>query len=416
MSQLSVTKNKSPKQSSKATAKPNKAVPAIILLITIFLAIGFMATLSTNLTHAMTQSAAAVTTSTETIVDSLKYEKSIQILAMLLVGFGFLMVFVRKHGFTSVTATFLMVSVSLPLYMLIKSFGGEGFSMPTVSIDTFIFAEFAAASLLIAIGAPLGRLKLDQYLLLAVLFIPAYIFNEWLILESGMFKGFVDVGGSIVIHAFGAYFGLGVVSNTLAKFSKGESCENDSMSNQFCLIGSMILWLFWPSFTSALVAPNEVVLTAINTVFALCGATLATYVFTRLLRGKIEIEDIANAALAGGVAIGTTCNMVTPAYAMLIGIAAGALSTVGYVLIAPKVEKAIKGVDTCGVHNLHGMPGILGGLTGMFIAGNAGVQISGILVTVALAFVFGKVTGVVLNVLGEKEVLYSDEDEFLHVS
>lgn len=414
MSQKTVAKSHAPKQHLKPAAKENKAIPAIIFLLLIFLAVAFIPAINSNIAHAVPHESAGITAGTENILDSLKYEKSIHILAMLLVGFGFLMVFVRKHGFTSVTATFLMVSVSIPLYMLIKSFGGEEFSMPTISIDTFIFAEFAAASLLIAIGAPLGRLKLDQYLLMAVLFIPAYIFNEWLLLESGLFTGFVDVGGSIVIHAFGAYFGLGVVSNTLSKFAKGPESENNALSNQFCLLGSMILWIFWPSFTSALVAPNEVVLTAINTVFALCGATLATYVFTRLLRGKIEIEDIANAALAGGVAIGSGCNVVSPGYAMLIGIAAGALSTIGYVWIAPKVEKLIKGTDTCGVHNLHGMPGILGGLTGAVISGNYGLQMGGILVTVILAFIFGKGTGLVLNVLGQKEVPYSDEDEFLH--
>jgi hypothetical protein len=34
------------------------------------------------------------------------YEKSIDIMVMLLIGFGFLMVFVKKYGYTSVTATF----------------------------------------------------------------------------------------------------------------------------------------------------------------------------------------------------------------------------------------------------------------------------------------------------------------------
>ncbi len=348
-----------------------------------------------------------------TIYDSLKYEKSIHILAMLLVGFGFLMVFVRKHGFSSITATFLVVSVALPLYMLIRSVGGEGFTLSLVNIDSFILAEFAAASLLIAIGAPLGKLKMDQYLIMAALFIPAYILNEWLILESGIFNGFVDAGGSVVIHAFGAYFGLGVVANTMAKFEEGPQAENNPTSNQFCLIGSMVLWIFWPSFTSALVAPEQVVLTAINTVFALCGATLATYIFTRILRGKIEIEDIANAALAGGVAIGSVCNLATPGLAMLIGIVAGSVSTYGYAVIAPKVEKLIKGTDTCGVHNLHGMPGILGGLTGVFFAGNAGIQLGGIAVSIIIAFVFGRVSGVIIRLLGQKEVPFSDEDEFI---
>lgn len=347
-----------------------------------------------------------------TIYDTLKYERSIHILAMLLVGFGFLMVFVRNHGYTSITATFLVVSIAIPMYMVIKSFGGEEFSMSTLSIDTLLFAEFAAASLLIAIGAPLGRLKMDQYVAMGLLFIPAYIFNEWFILESGFFKGFLDTGGSIVIHAFGAYFGLGVVANTLSKFKNDPTCESNSASNQFCLLGSMILWLFWPSFTSAIVAPERVVLTAINTIFALCGATFATYVFTKIIRGKIQIEDIANAALAGGVAIGSTCDMTTPGYALIIGMAAGALSVIGYSIIAPKLEKLISGTDTCGINNLHGMPGILGGLAAIFVTGKPGVQLLGIVVTVCIAFTFGKITGSIISLLGKKEIPYSDEDEF----
>ncbi len=387
-----------------------------LLFIILAFVVGVAVLLMLTLNNSAAEGQAIAETSAKglgTIYDSLKYEKSIHILAMLLIGFGFLMVFVRKHGFSSITATFLVVSVALPLYMLLKSFGGEGFQLSLVSIDSFILAEFAAASLLIAIGAPLGKLKMDQYLIMAALFIPAYILNEWIILESGFFNGFVDAGGSVVIHAFGAYFGLGVVANTMSKFENGPQAENNAVSNQFCLIGSMVLWIFWPSFTSALVAPEQVVLTAINTVFALCGATLATYVFTRILRGKIEIEDMANAALAGGVAIGSVCNLATPGLAMLIGIVAGTVSTYGYAVIAPKVEKLIKGTDTCGVHNLHGMPGVLGGLTGVFFAANAGVQFGGVAVTIILAFTLGKVSGVIIRLFGQKEVPFSDEDEFL---
>lgn len=392
--------------------KSGKSLLYIILAFVTALAILLILAMSNNALDGQTV-AESTASGLGTIYDSLKYEKSIHILAMLLVGFGFLMVFVRKHGFSSITATFLVVSVALPLYMLIKSVGGEGFQLEIVSIDSFILAEFAAASLLIAIGAPLGKLKMDQYIVMAALFIPAYILNEWLILESGLFHGFVDAGGSVVIHAFGAYFGLGVVANTLSRFEEGPQSENSPMSNQFCLVGSMVLWIFWPSFTSALVAPEQVVLTAINTVFALCGATLATYVFTRLLRGKIEIEDIANAALAGGVAIGSVCNLASPGMAMLIGIVAGTVSTYGYARIAPRIERLIKGTDTCGVHNLHGMPGILGGLTGVFFAGNAGVQFGGIAVTILLAFVLGKASGLVIGLFGQKEIPFSDEDEFL---
>lgn len=384
----------------------NKILLIAILIIFIAIAIGFLPTVNQNTQETLKDTS----DNFGNIYDSLKYEKSIHILAMLLIGFGFLMVFIRKHGFSSVTATFLVVSVALPLYMLIKSIFGEEFSV--VNIDSFILAEFAAAALLIAIGAPLGRLKMNQYIILALLFIPAYILNEWLVLESGVFDGFVDVGGSVVIHAFGAYFGLGVVANTLSKYKNQPEASSDVTSDRFSLIGSMLLWIFWPSFTSALVAPNEVVITAINTVFALCGATIATYVFTKLIRGKIEIADIANAALAGGVAIGSVCNSTTPGYAIIIGIAAGTVSTVGYAYIAPKVEKLIRGTDTCGVHNLHGLPGLLGGIVGVFVAGSVGTQIGGILTTVIIAFVLGKVAGIIIRLIGQKEIPYSDEDEF----
>lgn len=46
---------------------------------------------------------------------------------------------------------------------------------------------------------------------------------------------------------------------------------------------------------------------------------------------------------------------------------AGLLSTTGFGWLAPLLESKIGLGDTCGVHNLHGMPGLLGG----FIAGLA---------------------------------------------
>jgi ammonium transporter Rh len=147
-------------------------------------------------------------TSLAALTDVQKYERAIHIMAMLLVGFGFLMVFVKKYGRSALTATYLLVSVSLPLYILKESFFGIG--SPEAVIDKLILAEFAAASLLICAGAVLGRLKMHQYLLLGILFVPFYALNEWIVLNGGLglITGkVVDTGGSIVIHAFGAIFG-----------------------------------------------------------------------------------------------------------------------------------------------------------------------------------------------------------------
>ncbi len=395
----------------------NTAFLIVIFIFFIAVAIAFIPAVNENIAEGMKQitgqsvDSASMDYETGTIFDTLRYNRSIHILAMLLLGFGFLMVVVRGHGYSSITATLLAVSISIPVYMLIKSFMGESSQL---SIDAFMWAEFAGASLLIAIGAPLGRMTMDQYILLSILFVPVYLFNEWLILESGCFAGFQDTGGSVVIHAFGAYFGLGLVATTAKKMSDGPESETDSMSNQFSLLGSLVLWVFWPSFTSAVASPERVVLTAINTVFALAGATIATYIFSKLIRGKVDIEDIANASLAGGVAIGSTCDIANPGMSMLIGLAAGILSTVGYSIIAPKIQKLIRGTDTCGVHNLHGMPGLLGGLSAIIITGNAGTQILCMIITVAVAFVGGRIVGAITGLLGRKQELYSDLDEFGH--
>ena len=397
----------------------NMGLLVVFLVITVVIAIAFFPSVNHNVAQGMNALAGntidteSMSNETRTIFDSISYSKSIHILAMLMVGFGFLMAFIRKHEYTSLAATFLAVSISIPVYMLIKSFGGEGFTKEVVSINGFLFAEFAAASLLICMGAVLGRLKMDQYFILAILFVPAYIFNEWLLLESGMFPGFLDSGGSVAIHAFGAYFGLGVVATTAKKFENRGACEFDKTSNEFCLLGSMILWLFWPSFTSAVVSPDRAVLTAINTVFALCGSTMATYIFSKMIRGKVEVEDIANAALAGGVAIGSACADVNPGFAMVIGIAAGFVSTLGFSVLAPKVCKLIRGTDTCGVHNLHGMPGVVGGLFAIAVTGHAGTQIGAIVVTVVAALVLGRIVGFILGLFGTKEDIYSDESDFI---
>lgn len=387
----------------------------VFLLITVAMAVAFFPSVNGNVAEGLGSITAIDTDSldgaTRTIFDSISYARSIHILAMLLLGFGFLMVFLRGHEFTTLTATFLAVSISIPVYLLVKSFLPGEFEV--MNISGFLYAEFAAASLLICMGAVLGRLKMEQYFVLAILFTLAYIFNEWLLLESGLFEGFLDTGGSVAIHAFGAYFGLGVVATTAKKFQDKPGPKADKISNEFCLLGSMILWLFWPSFTSAVVAPELGYLTVLNTVLALCGSTLATYVFSKLIRGKIEVEDIANAALAGGVCIGSTCSTANPGFAMVIGICAGTLSTLGFAIIAPKLCKLIRGTDTCGVHNLHGMPGLLGGLFGIAITGNVGVQVGAVVATVVVGLVLGRVCGAILGLFGTKEVPYSDEGDFL---
>jgi ammonium transporter Rh len=348
------------------------------------------------------------------LADVQQCDRALHIMAMLLVGFGFLMVFVKKYGRSALTATFLLVSAAIPLYIWINATGMLG--AVKGGMEGLILAEFAAASLLICAGAVLGRLKMHQYILLGLLFVPCYMTNEWILLSGGMGMlpngGFVDTGGSILIHAFGALFGLGLIMTMTTPDEFKTPVESDAVSDRFSMLGSMVLWIFWPSFCAALVPVAKVPYTAANVIIALCGATLATYITTSVLRRKISIADIANASLAGGVAIGSTCDSATLANAMLIGSLAGVLSVFGYAVIQPALQKALKKVDTCGVLYLHGLPGLMGG---MFVAGGLynEIQMSGIIIAAMVALFCGYASGVILSFFGRRAQAYEDGEEFL---
>ena len=350
------------------------------------------------------------------ISDDQHYNRAIHIMAMLLVGFGFLMVFVRKYGRSALTATFLLVSISIPVYMLINS---NTAGMNENDIRRLILSEFCGASLLIAAGAVLGRLKMQQYLLLGLLFVPCYMVNEWLVLKGGLGLvkegGVVDTGGSIVIHAFGAIFGLGVALTMTTKQEFEKTIESDSTSDRYSMLGSMMLWIFWPSFCAALVTPEQMPSTVVNVILALCGSTITTYIVSVSLRKKVSIADIANAALAGGVAIGSACADATHSEAMIIGIVAGALSTFGFAVIQSRQQKLMKLIDTCGVTNLHGLPGLMGGIAALPIVRGLDIrqQLSGIVITIMVAFVSGMLVGMILPLMGRKTEAYEDAEEFL---
>ena len=349
------------------------------------------------------------------VVEVQQYTRAIHIMAMLLVGFGFLMVFVKNYGRSALTATFLLVSVAIPFYFLVLDSGW--FSHGKSQIETLILAEFAAASLLIAAGAVLGRLKMYQYIILALLFVPFYMFNEWSILDNGlgMISGkFADTGGSIVIHAFGALFGLAVALSMTTKKELEIPIEADATSDRYSMLGSMVLWIFWPSFCAALVPTADIPYTVVNVIFALSGSTLATYIISVWIRGKINIADIANAALAGGVAIGATVDFASHPVALLVGVIAGAISTIGFAVVQSRQQSALKAVDTCGVTNLHGLPGLFGGFVAIFIVKSIDTkgQIVGIIFTVVFALVSGFITGKIISLFGHRRKSYEDKAEF----
>ena len=82
----------------------------------------------------------------------------------------------------------------------------EGHFAPiTLDIPGLIIGDFGAGAVLITFGAILGKCTLTQLWVLATIEVIFYSLNEAIC--AGVFQA-VDMGGSMYVHTFGAYFGL----------------------------------------------------------------------------------------------------------------------------------------------------------------------------------------------------------------
>ncbi|XP_062394822.1 ammonium transporter Rh type B [Sardina pilchardus] len=300
---------------------------------------------------------------------------------MIFVGFGFLMTFLKRYGFSSVGFNFLIAALALQWATLMQGFfHGMHHGKIHIGVESMINADFCTGAVLISFGAVLGKTSPVQLLVMAIIEVTLFAVNEFILLGP---LGAKDAGGSMTIHTFGAYFGL-VVARVLYRPNLDKSKhKNGSVyhSDLFAMIGTIYLWMFWPSFNSAITAHgDDQHRTAMNTYYSLASCTLATYGMSALVchEGKLDMVHIQNAALAGGVAAGTAGEMMlTPFGSMIVGFLAGVISVLGYRFLSPLMESKLKIQDTCGVHNLHGMPGVLGAIVGAITASVASKEVYG---------------------------------------
>lgn len=300
---------------------------------------------------------------------------------MIFIGFGFLMTFLKRYGFSSVAFNFLLAAFGLQWSTLIQGFF-HGFhdGKIHIGVESMINADFCTGAVLISFGAVLGKASPVQLLIMTLFEVTLFGINEFIILSVLEAK---DAGGSMTIHTFGAYFGL-VVSRVLYRPNLDKSRHKEGSvyhSDLFAMIGTIFLWMFWPSFNSAVAAHgDDQHRTALNTYYSLAACTVATFATSALLNGegKLDMVHIQNAALAGGVAVGTSAEMMlTPFGSMIAGALAGIISTFGFKFLTPILDSKLKIQDTCGVHNLHGMPGVLAALIGALVASLATADIYG---------------------------------------
>ncbi|NXS43024.1 RHAG protein, partial [Balaeniceps rex] len=330
---------------------------------------------------------------------------------MIFVGFGFLMTFLKKYGFSSVGINMLIAAFGLQWGTLMQGFWHMRGGNIQVNIKSMINADFSTATALISFGAVLGKTSPVQMLILTILEITIFACNEYLVTEI---LQATDIGASMTIHAFGAYFGLAValVLYRPGLKNKHENEESTYHSDLFAMIGTLFLWLFWPSFNSAIAsAPIYQMKAIVNTYYSLAACAVVTFALSSLVdqRGKFSMVLIQNATLAGGVAVGTCADLsIHPFAAMCIGSVAGIISVLGFHFLSPLLASKLKIQDTCGVHNLHGLPGVLGGIAGIIVTAikeeakegvlfTPGKQAAALGSTIGIALVGGALTGGLLK-------------------
>lgn len=176
---------------------------------------------------------------------------------MIFVGFGFLMVFLKRHSWASVGLNLFVASWAIQLYILFKfmwkSIWERKNLVVELSMPSLITADFAAGAVLITFGAVLGKVSGFQLFVLAIIEVFFYAFNERILYYSIMIT---DLGGSMVIHTFGAFFGLACsfALSMKKKVLEAKHLGDSYTSNYVAMVGTVFLWMYWPSFNGALSA------------------------------------------------------------------------------------------------------------------------------------------------------------------
>jgi ammonium transporter Rh len=288
-------------------------------------------------------------------------------------------------------------------------------------------------------GALLGKVTFPQLMVIVTIEAIFYTLNCVICVDLLHVH---DLSGSMVIHIFGAYFGL-----TASMFFNPKKAIEDRLkqnkgghfSDMVGMIGVVFLFMYWSSF-NAVFADGEQRMRAVGNTFASLTASVLVAVYvSRAVKGKIDMEVTMNASLAGGVCMGACCDIITnPGFTMLVGAIAGGISALGYLYGNDWCKKHLNLHDTCGIQWLHGIPGIYGGIvsaicasSGYYNFGNtsqlalvfsdafnrtmkqqAAYQLAGIAISIVLAIASGAIAGFIASRLLPAEHFFDDHDHF----
>lgn len=177
--------------------------------------------------------------------------------------------------------------------------------------------------------------------------------------------GFMDFAGSTVVHSVGAWVALVGVWRLGPRLGRvrHDGSLRDMQQNgiAWSALGTFLLWVGWIGFNggSHLAVDKHLGAIIANTYLAGAASGLAALVHAWFFQSKRHLnEKFIGGILGGLVAITASCNVVTPATALLLGVTAGVVHNWAYVLITDHLRLD----DPVGAIAVHGACGAWGTL------------------------------------------------------
>ncbi len=270
----------------------------------------------------------------------------------------------------------------------------EGAAFPPLAFAAFQ-ATFAIITVALISGAIADRAKFGAWMVFAgvwatVVYFPvaSWVFNFTLDPETLAFTdggwitygmqqvfgvGAIDFAGGTAVHinAGAAALALALVLGKRIGFAKGAHVPHNP---PFVLLGAGLLWFGWFGFNagSELAADGTAALAFINTIAAPAAALLAWLVVEKIKDGKPTSVGAASGAVSGLVAITPACASLTPGWAIVLGLVAGALCA-----LAVDLKFKLGFDDSLDVVGIHLVGGLVGTLYLGFFANGTGLIYSG---------------------------------------
>ncbi|WP_022891944.1 ammonium transporter [Agromyces subbeticus] len=299
---------------------------------------------------------------------------AIGLIGVLWVLYGYAIAFPSADG---LSAPFAIDWSALGLTSLLET--PEGAAYPPLAFVAFQ-ATFAIITVALISGAIADRAKFGAWMVFAAVWativyfpVASWVFNFGLDPETGDFTyggwitygmqelfgtGALDFAGGTAVHinAGAAALALALVLGKRVGFSKGAHVPHNP---PFVLLGAGLLWFGWFGFNagSELAADGTAALAWINTLAAPAAALLAWLLVEKIRDGKPTSVGAASGAVAGLVAITPACAFLTPGWAIVLGLVAGAVCALAIDL---KFKLGFDdSLDVVGIHLVGGLIGTL---------------------------------------------------------